>query len=190
MILKIKTENIPNFWVFGIILIYSLLMSEFLNTVNREVSSINGGITNFNIYQYIATFSFFINILSAFIIWLISSFLFHIFSVLLGGVGEFKEFIKYSGLVYIIPLIGFGICLFLFESVELPNDNIEVFFKSNPVLISISWIINISSSLCFILLIPIIKYLYKINWLKAIGALVIPLGSIYLLGQFFSKFIF
>jgi len=190
MSLSIKTEKISKYWVLGIVLIYGLLMSEYMNTVNREVSSINGGITNFTIYQYIATFSFFTTILSAFIVWIISSFLFHIFSVLLGGVGEFKDFIKYSGLLYIIPLIGFGICIFLFESVELPNNNIDNFFKSNPVLILISWIINISSFLCFILLVPIIKHLYKINWLKAIGAIAIPLGSIYLLGQFFSKFIF
>ncbi len=33
----------------------------------------------------------------------------------------------------------------------------------------ISWI-NISSTFCFILPIFIIKYLYKINWLKAVGA--------------------
>jgi positive regulator of sigma E activity len=164
-------------------------MSQYLNTVSREVTSINGGITNFTIYQYIATFSFFITIVSAFVVWIISSFLFHIFSILLGGIAEFKDFIKYSGLVYIFPAIGFAICLFLFESIEIPKNNMEIFFKSNRSLIAISWIINISSTLCFILLIPIIKYLYKVNWLKAIGAIAIPIGSIYLLGQFFAFYV-
>ncbi|MBI9069244.1 MAG: YIP1 family protein [Salinivirgaceae bacterium] len=189
MILKIKTEKIPKYWVFGIVLIYSLLMSEYLNTVSKAVSSINGGISNFTIFQYIATFNFFITILSAFVVWIISSFLFHIFSILLGGVAEFKDFIKYSGLIYILPAIGFAICLFLFESVEIPKNNIEIFFKSNSSLIAISWIINISSTLCFVLLIPIIKRLYNINWLKAIGAIAIPIGSIYLLGQFFANYV-
>ena len=190
MILNIEAKKTPVFWVLGIMLIYSLLMYEYFNTIGREISSINGKIVNSTIYQYIATFNFFIIILSAFVVWIISSFLFHIFSVLLGGVAEFKDFVKYSGLVYIFPAIGFVICLFLFNSVELPKTNIDVFFKTNTKLITINWIITISSFMCFVLLIPIIKYLYKINWLKAIGAIAIPLGSIILLGQLFSKFIF
>lgn len=189
MILKIKTEKIPKYWVLGIVLIYSLLMSEYLNTVSKEVSSIKGGITNFSIYQYIATFNFFITISSAFVVWIISSFLFHIFAILLGGIADFKAFIKYSGLVYIFPAIGFAICLFLFASVEIPKNNIEMFFKSNSSLIAISWIINISSTLCFVLLVPIIKYLYNVNWLKSIGAIAIPIGSIYLLSEFFAKYV-
>lgn len=189
MILKINTDKISKLWTLGIMLIYGLLMSEYMNTVSKEVLSINGGISNFSIYQYIATFNYLITIISAFVIWIISSFLFHIFSILLGGTADFKVFIKYSGLVYILPAIGFVICLYIFSSVKIPKNNIEIFFQTNSSLRLISWIVNISSTLCFVLLIPIIKYLYIINWLRALGALVIPIGSIYLLGQFFSNYV-
>ncbi|QZE15058.1 hypothetical protein K4L44_04310 [Halosquirtibacter laminarini] len=189
MTLYIKTKNIPQYWIWAVVLVYSLLMSEYFNTINREISSINGVSTNYSLYQYITTFNVFITVLSAFVVWLISSFLFHVFSILLGGAAEFKDFVKYSGLVYVIPAVGFTVCLYLIESVEFTKENFEVLFKSNTILISIRWIINISSSLCFILLIPIIKYLYKLNWIKAIGALAIPIGSIYLLGQFFSNYV-
>jgi hypothetical protein len=189
MILKIKTEKIPQYWVWGIVLIYGLLMAEYMDTVSGEVASINGGLTNLKMHQYIAAFSFFTTIVSAFVVWIMSSFLFHIFSILLGGIAVFKDFVKYAGLLYILPIIGFAVCLFLFDSVEIPTENLESFFKVNSTIVTIGWIINSSSTLCFVLLIPIIKYLYKVNWLKAVGAIVIPLGSIYLLGTFFSNYV-
>jgi len=187
--MKIKTEKIPKYWGVSIVLIYSLLMTVYFDIVGEEVSSINSGIANLRMYQYISIFNFFIAIVSAFVIWVMSSLLFHLVSILLAGVAEFKDFLKYSGLLYVFPVIGFSICLFLFKSVEIPKDNIEIFLKSNKTMIVIGWIINISSSLCFVLLIPVIKYLYKVSWLKAIGAIVIPIGAISLLGMFFTEFV-
>jgi divalent metal cation (Fe/Co/Zn/Cd) transporter len=52
-----------------------------------------------------------------------------------------------------------------------------------------AWLISIDGYIDYLATIVIVKYLYKINWLKAIGALVIPLGSIYLLSQFFAEYV-
>ncbi|MCF6297038.1 MAG: hypothetical protein L3J08_03495 [Flavobacteriaceae bacterium] len=190
MIFKKIQKNISQFWAVGIILIYSLLMAEYFNSVTKEVTSIQGLDTSSSIYLYIASFNYFIVILTSFAVWLISSFLFHMFAILLGdNEVKFKEFIKYTGVIYIFPAIGFAFALYLFEAIKLPKDNTLEFFKVNKSMIAIGWIINISSSLAFILAVPIIKYLYHINWLKSFGAVVIPIASIYLLGQFFSEFV-
>jgi len=190
MILKDIQRNISQFWAVSIILIYSLLMAEYFNSVSKLVTTMQGLDVRTSIYSYIATFNYFLVILISFAVWLISSFLFHMFAILLGeNEAKFKNFIKYTGVIYIFPAIGFAFALYLFEAIKLPKDNVLEFLKTNKSMIAIGWIINISSSLAFILVIPIIKYLYKINWLKAFGAVIIPIASIYLLGEFFSEFV-
>jgi len=183
-------EKITQFWVVGIILIYGLLMSEYFNILRLKIIEIQ--MTQFTsnpIFDYIQSFSFILMLFTAFIVWLISSFIFHLFAILMGGESTFKNFQKYTGLCYIIPIIGFIIAIVIFDRIEFPKENLNEFLVANKSMALINWIINITSTLCFILPIPIIKYMYKINWLKAVGAIVIPIGSIYLLGQFFAEYV-
>ncbi len=183
-------KNISHFWVMGIMLIYGLLFAEYSYLLNLKVITIqNVALMTNPIFTYFQSFSFIMTLIIAIVVWLISSFLFHLFAVLLGGEANFKDFQKYTGLCYILPSIGFCVVLVLFNNISFPKENLEVFFISNKTLVLINWIINISSMLCFIIPIPIIKYLYLVNWLKAVGSVVIPLGSIYLLGQFFGRYV-
>jgi len=187
----IEPKDIYKFWVVGIVLIYGLIMSEYFSNLNSRVFAIEAvELTNSSIYSFFISFSFFVMLITVFIIWLIFSFTFHLCAILLGGVSTFGNFLKYTGIFYIIPAIGFLIAFILSESINLPDDKISEFLNSNKTFVTIKLIINFTFIVYYILLVPIIKYLYKINWLKAIGAIAIPLGSIYLLGQFFSKFIF
>jgi len=187
----IEPKNICQFWVVGVVLIYGLIMSEYFSNLNSKVFAIDAAeLTNSSIYSFFISFSFFVMLITVFVIWLIFSFTFHLCAILLGGVSTFGDFLKYTGISYILPTIGFLIAFILSESILLPNDKIFDFLNSNKTFVTINWVINISFLLYYFLLIPIIKYLYKINWLKAIGAIAIPLGSIFLLGQLFSKFIF
>jgi len=191
MILKEFQRNISQFWSVSIVLIYSLLMAEYFNSVNKKVIEIQGVDINTTIYSYFATFNYFTVILISFAVWMLSSFMFHLFAYLLDGDIEvdFKNFIKYTGILYVFPAIGFIIALYLFGNIILPKVNALEFFKTDKTMVVIGWIINFSSSLAFILVIPIAKHLYKINWLKAFGVVIIPIASVYLLGQFFSKFV-
>lgn len=183
-------ENISHFWVMSIMLIYGLLLAEYSYLLNLKAITVqNVGLISNPIFTYFQSFSFIMTLLIAIVVWLISSFLFHLFAILLGGEANFKDFQKYTGLCYILPSIGFCVVFVLFNNIDFPKENISDFFISNKSMILINWIITISSTLCFILPIFIIKYLYKINWLKAVGAIVIPIGSIYLLGQFFGEYV-
>ncbi|HSD09290.1 hypothetical protein [Flavobacterium sp.] len=186
----INPENISSFWIMGIMLIYGLLLAEYTYLLNLKTITIqNLGLISNPIFNYVQSFSFIMTLLIVIVIWLISSFLFHLFAILLGGEANFKDFQKYTGLCYILPSIGFCVVFVLFNSIVFPKEDLQEFFISNKSMILINWIISISSTLCFILPIFIIKYLYKINWLKAVGAIVIPIGSIYLLGQFFGDYV-
>lgn len=181
-------ENISHFWVMGIMLIYGLLLAEYSYLLNLKVLTVqNAELFSNPFFKYFQTFNFISTLILGFVVWLISSLLFHLFAILLGGEAKFKVFQKYTGLCYILPCIGLCIASILFNKIDFPKENVQDFFISNKSMIIISWIINISSCLCFVVPIPIIKYLYQINWLKAVGAVVIPVGSIYLLGQFFGE---
>ena len=166
-------------------------MSEYINIINSKIIEAEIPIMENNqIFTLFMSFSFMMTLLSAFVVWLISSFLFHLFAILFGGVANFKEILKFSALCYILPAIIFLIAIVLVESTTFPKENLDFFFSSTKSLVLIKWLIYISSSFCFIALIPIIKYLYLISWYRALLSIIIPLGSIYLLGQFFSNYIF
>lgn len=185
----LKSNDIPQFWVVGIVLIYGLVMAEYFNNFSKEIMLMQGQISDSSIFTYVMSFSFIVMLLMAFVIWLITTLLFHMFAILLGGGSSFKEFQKFSGLCYAFPAVGFLIAYFLFERIELPTDNLPDFLATDKSMTAINWIINGSSWLYLVLLVPIIKYLYQINWIKAFGAIVVPIGSVYLLGQFFANFV-
>lgn len=183
-------ENISPIWILSLMLVYGLLLAEYSYLINLKATTIqNTALISNPIFNYFQSFSFIMTLLIAIVVWLISSFMFHLFAVLLGGEANFKDFQKYTGLCYILPSIGFCVVLVLLNSINFPKENLSAFLVSNKSMILINWIINISSTLCFVIPIPIIKYLYKVSWLKAVGAVVIPLGSIHLLGQFFGEYV-
>jgi hypothetical protein len=183
-------NNISYFWVMGIMLIYGLLLAEYSYLINLKAITVqNLALISNPVFAYFQSFSFVMTVLSAIVVWLISSFLFHLFAILLGGEANFLDFKKYTGLCYILPSIGLCVVFGLLNRIDFPKENLQEFFVSNKSMIIINWIINTSSTFCFVIPIPIIKYLYKVNWLKAVGAVIIPLGSIHLLGQFFGEYV-
>ncbi len=185
-----KPEKVSQFWVVCIVLIYGLIISEYYSTLNSRVLEIQDyELRTSSFYTVIMSFSFFTMLIAVFVVWQIFSFMFHLCAILLGGMSSYRNFQKYTGICYFIPALGFLIVYILSERIDLPKDYISEFLISNKYFIIINWIINICFLLYYILLVPLIKYLYQINWVKAIGAIAIPIGSIYLLGQFFSKFV-
>jgi len=186
----LKIDKIPQLWVICVVLIYGLLMAEFFNTLNNKMFYAQPNFSPNTIFTYIMTFNYAIMIVMSFAIWIVTSFLFHLFATLLSGNAQFKDFQKLTGLAYFVSAIFFLIAIFMIESVEIKQSNTSSLFKPDPTMIIISWLINIAGFAYYLVVIPITKYLYNINWLKSIGAIAIPMGSIYLLSQFFAKFIF
>ena len=125
----IKLNNVPKIWVFGIVFIYGLIMAEYFNNVSSKIFEIQSyELTTNPIYSYFISFNFVLTLLIAFVIWLLSSFLFHLFAILLGGDASFNDFKKYTGLCYTIPAIGFLISYILFE--KYISSSLLFFLKS------------------------------------------------------------
>jgi len=185
----IDSKRLPLYWSIGIVLVYSLLMSQYFITLNQKIFLNQVQVTNNSILSYLTTINFFMIIGLSFVVWTISSLMFHVFAMLFDGRYSYKKFIKLTGLCYIFPLIGYLMAIILIEKIEFPKNNISFFIESNRLISLINWIINISSGFAFAFIIPIIKYQYQINWLKSIGSILIPLGSIYVLGQFFANYV-
>ena len=177
-------------WVICVVLIYSLLMAEYFNTFNNKILMAQPNYSPNTIISYFMTFSYVVMVVMAFAIWIITTFLFHLFAILFNGNAQYKDFQKLTGLSYSVSAVFFLVTIFMFDGVEITQNDISDIFKTDPTMKIIAWLMNIAGFAYYLLVIPIIKYLYCINWLKSIGAIVIPIGSIYLLGQLFSKFIF
>jgi hypothetical protein len=185
----VHARSISYYLVIVVVFVYAIVVAEYLTDLNKRVLEIQAKeLVNNSFYVYFMSLSFVIMLLSPIVIWLISSFLFHLTAILFDGKLSFKYFLKCSGLCCIVPALGFAIAYVLSDGIQLPEKNIPEFFKTDPLFYTISWIINISSILYYILLIPVVRYLYRINWFKSTGVIVIPILSIYLIGQFFANF--
>jgi len=153
------------------------------------VISAQYNLTSNSVFDFVLQLQFVSTVVMTFAIWLVSSFLFHLSSILLGGEAHIKDFIKLTGLIYVFHAIFFLIAFCLLNNIEMTQSNVLDFIKTDKTMRINVWLISIDGYIDYLATIVIVKYLYKINWLKAIGALVIPLGSIYLLGQFFAEYV-
>lgn len=76
-------ERMPKWYGFLTILLYSLLLAEFLITTNHLVN--NNNLETDRLFVILARMSYIIIVLSAIVIWLISTFLFHLTAILFNG---------------------------------------------------------------------------------------------------------
>lgn len=186
----INGNKIAQFWVISVVLIYGLLLAEYFNTLSDILFYAHPNFTPNNIFTYIMTFNYALMIIMSFVIWIVTSFLYHLFATLLGGKAILKDFQKFTGLGYVVPTIILSIILIILYGIELTDKNIVNFIQTNETMRTVKWLTAIASYLYYSIVVIIVKYLYSLNWMKSIGVVVIPLGSIFLLGQFFAKFIF
>ena len=171
-----------------IVFLYGLTMATYFDIVNKVIVS-SQGIEN-SIYYYFSYFNYFTTLIIVFSVWLVSSFLFHLFTYLFVGNYEvdFKIFLKYTGLLYFFPTIGFIISIYLFSKITLPHEKVLDFLANNRVMFLISCIINASSLLSFILIVPIIRKIYKTGWLLSFCSVATPLILLFFVTKLLSVF--
>lgn len=114
-------EKMPKWYGFLTILLYSLLLAEFLITTNHLVN--NNNLETDRLFVILARMSYIIIVLSAIVIWLISTFLFHLTAILFNGYAPFKHLLYISSYFYIIPAISVFISIFLHYSYLQPIIN-------------------------------------------------------------------
>jgi len=185
----LKTEKIPQLWVIFAVLIYGLLLAEFTNAYYNKVFFSQPDFSPTSLFSYTMKISYILIIVMSFVVWIITSFIYHLFATLFGGSADFYIFQKYTGLVYFFSAIFILAALLIVDNVEITQDSVYKLLQENKAMRWISWLIYIPEYLYYIIIIPIIRYLYNINWLKSMGVVAIPIGSIYLLSQFFANYV-
>ncbi len=148
------------------------------------------GFSSNTIFTYLLTLNYVLMIVMSFVIWIITSFLFHLFAMLFNGQAEYKNFQKLTGLAYVVPAIFILIAIIMIDGVQVSQSNLSNFLETDETIRNTGWLMNMGGIAYYFVIIPVIKYLYDITWLKSIGVITIPMASIHLLGQFFVKFIF
>lgn len=186
----IKADRIPQLWVICIMLLYGVLMSEYFSTFNKKMLDAQSILVTQRLVSYLLTFNYLVITALSFVVWIITTLVYHLFAILFNGDGHFNELQKYTGLAYVFPIIILIIALFRLENTVIPINNFDNFIRNDNSIIILKWLIAIASYMNYFIVIPIIKYVYGINWLKSFGVVAIPLGSIFLLSQFFSIFVF
>lgn len=122
-------ERMPKWYGFLTILLYSLLLAEFLITTNHLVN--NNNLETDRLFVILARMSYIIIVLSAIVIWLISTFLFHLTAILFNGYAPFKHLLYISSYFYIIPAISVFISIFLLNQCQYLQPIITQYFIDN-----------------------------------------------------------
>lgn len=167
------------------VIIYSLLLAEFISTLNNLIMY---GVVLSNIYEVFMKLGYFITIISGIAVWLVTMLLFHLTALLFDGNASFNSLLRISPYPYIIPAIAVLVAIILLGQISVDEiGNILELQKHKKLQTALS-IINWSFIPYYLLLILQVKYLYNISWLKALGAIVIPVFAIWGITQLFTLF--
>ena len=178
-------EKMPKWYGFLTILLYSLLLAEFLITTNHLVN--NNNLETDRLFVILARMSYIIIVLSAIVIWLISTFLFHLTAILFNGYAPFKHLLYISSYFYIIPAISVFISIFLLnQKTEYSTSNAVTTLQNNYSLGLPIMLVNYSFIPYYLLCMILIHPLYKVRLRYAIASVVIPILSVWAITKLFT----
>ena len=180
---NIKFREIPlslkRYSIF-IMLTYSFLMTEYV----RELSNImicSGMIpVSYGIQTYIYVICVVVFLLF-FAMWAVESFLFHVFSLLLGGKGNFGELLSTTGFLHVIPLFGTFISLMRLTNIDAVEYSLVTDYINQQVYIN-----NVLMGIFYCAIAVTIYYIYHIKWYYSLISVFFPLGIIYGISQLVS----
>lgn len=177
-----NVENIaklPKWYGMTIVLICGILAAEqstfiydFIKDSFTEVSSM---------MDVVFRFSYVINILIVFAMWIIGSLMFHITALLLGGDQELKKILYISAYPMIILIMALSISILLTNKITLncQPEEVEVFLRGNKYFLMSHYVVNISYVLYFSAIAIVVHYLYNLRWYYAVLSVFLPIGAIY-----------
>jgi len=75
----LKPEKIPLLWPMSLVLISSLLIALYFDTLSTKVASAQYNLTSNSVFDFVLQLQFVSTVVMTFAIWLVSSFLFHLY---------------------------------------------------------------------------------------------------------------
>lgn len=179
----IHLDRLSIWYGLTVILLYSLLLSEYISTINHFVLiSIDEVIPE--IYKIFLQISYFTIILSCIIAWIISTFLFHLMALLLNGQPKFKNILFASSYLYIIPSLMCVVGIYILEEIDVPStESFVVNLLNDPKFILSTKLVNYSGYLPYLFIPIIIRHICQIRYLYAVLSVAIPLIIIFLIAK-------
>lgn len=170
-------ENLPQWYGLGVVFLYSLLLADFFSTFMhlfpyKEVLS--------SVFTVILGVGYVVSILSAFILWFVYAFLFHLAALLFGGQASFKRFLVTSGYPYLLAACMVFVSILLLENINpLSLGEPEQLLLQDPAFQLAVNFINYSNILCYLIIAVIVHYMYRINYVYAALSVAIPATAIW-----------
>lgn len=180
-----KISSIPYWYGMAIILVYALLMAEYLSEINDLCMDYDMRASN--IIEVFLGISYVLTILSSVVIWIVLCLMFHLTALLLDGKQDFSKFLFTSSYLYIIPIIALIVAIVMLGTLEVDaSGDAVVKLLNNSSFKLIMNIVNYSFFLFYALTACIIHYLYKIGWLYSILSVAVPVVAIWGMTEFFK----
>jgi len=166
-------QKLPK-WVSVIILILYCLTASEVNDMLLVNSNLKILVPQY--YTYVRTFCYGFNFITSMAIWFVTSVIFHLAGLFVGGEAKFRDFLFNSSILLI-----FGITLYLVDFFLICNSYIEFRGSLDETIEStalletirlINYIIYFVLSFSYVL---VIKYLMSTKWLEAVLAVCVPI---------------
>ncbi|MDR1974939.1 MAG: hypothetical protein LBQ31_09810 [Bacteroidales bacterium] len=174
-----RIDKLPKWYAICVVLVYGFLMAEYSLTVSRIIPAIE---TLSSIYQTVLNINFGLMIVACLIIWLVSSFLFHLTALLFSGQATFNRLLYTSSFAYLIPIISILASIILIDNIQVPTGDsivIQQALFNNPMFKLGEQLINWSFISYYLIIVIFIHYIYNIRWIYAVFSVVIPALSIW-----------
>jgi len=174
-------EKLPVWYGLGVILLYSLLLAEFVSTFlhlfpYEEVFD--------NVFRVILSISYAVNILLGIIVWIIYALLFHLMAMLFGGQATFKRLLFASAYPYLISACMVLVAIVLLGEVQpLILGNSEELLIQNPTVQLTMKLLNYSFYPYYLIVAVLIRYIYQINYIYATLSVAVPITAIWLVTE-------
>jgi hypothetical protein len=182
----INLEQLPKWYGIGIALLYSVLLAEFFSTLNH-ITPISIDDALGDLFSIVTKISYAVTILSGIIIWIISTFLFHLTALLFNGHSSFKRFLFVSSYPYLIPAIMILASIFILDGVQISDaeEAMTVLINNQSFKLAMN-LINYSFIPYYLMIAVLIHYIYQIKYLYALFSVVIPIASIWGITELFK----
>jgi hypothetical protein len=139
------------------------------------------------IFISISRINYALTVLSGIVVWIISTFLFHLTALLFNGHSPFNRFLFISSYFYLIPAIVIVICIFILEDVQITNiENVMIELMNNRSFKLSVHLINYSFIPYYAMIIILIHYIYQVKYIYALLSVVIPVGSMWVIAEMFK----
>ena len=177
--------QIPKLYGTIVVLVYSILVSEYISSINKLFMT--RGIEITSILKTFMQLNFVMTILSGIVVWIVLCLLFHLTALLFNGKAIFGRFLIAASYPYVIPAIVVFIAILMLENVEVPDtDDIVQILEQNNRFQFIVNMVNYSFIPYYLIVSWIIHHLYRLKYPYAMLSVAVPICTIWGVTELFK----